>query len=295
MSIRYEGRVALVTGAGSGIGRAVASLLAERGAQVVVNDADPDLAATAARDLGGAAIADANPVGAPEAARASVRAAVEAFGRLDILVNNAGVVAPGGFDAHDDAEIERVMTVNLAGPYALCRAAWPVMRDQGYGRIVNLSSSAALGSGVSGPYAVSKSGLIGLTREAAEAGRSLGILTNAVMPSAYTAMLDRHPDPDFRAWMKANLKPEAVAPVVAYLASEACRLSGDILSAGGGRFSRVGLVETRGVVCDDLTPERVEARLREATGTDEAGADWLLNQADHQAAYRRVFPDYPLG
>lgn len=288
MIMDYEGRVALVTGAGSGIGRAIASLLAERGAQVVVNDADPDLAARAASDLGPSAIADATPVGAPEAARVSVRAALKAFGRLDILINNAGVVAPGGFDAHDDAEILRVMTVNLGGPYALCRAAWPAMRAQGYGRIVNLCSSAALGSGNSGPYAVSKAGLIGLTREAAVAGAPFGILANAVMPSAYTALLDRHPDPAFRAWMKANLKPEAVAPVIAYLASEGCGLSGDILTAGGGRFSRIALVESQGVVDGDLTPEQVEVRLAEAIDLEQAVC--LRDQADHQSAYRRVFP-----
>lgn len=292
MTQRFDGRAAIVTGAASGIGRAIAELLVARGARVLVNDADAGLAAAAAQALGLSAVADATPVGTPEAARAIVAAALAAFGRLDILVNNAGVVAPGAFDGGDDAAIERVMRINLAGPYALCRAAWPHLIETGAGRIVNLCSSAALGSGVSGPYAVSKAGLIGLTKEAAAAGEQAGLRANAVMPSAYTSMLERHPDPGFRDWMKANLRPEMVAPVVAYLASTDCDLNGEILSAGGGRFSRIGFMESQGLVHSDLTPEAVREGLAEA-GEIETGRR-LDSQRDHQAAYARVFPDYPL-
>lgn len=292
MTLRFDGRAAIVTGAASGIGRAIAELLVERGARVLINDADGGHAAETAEALGPKAVANGAPVGTPEAARNIVAVAVAAFGRLDILVNNAGVVAPGPFDGGDDAAIERVMRINLAGPYALCRAAWPHLIETGAGRIVNLCSSAALGSGVSGPYAVSKAGLIGLTKEAATAGLQSGLRVNAVMPSAYTSMLERHPDPTFRDWMKANLRPEMVAPVVAYLASSECDLTGEILSAGGGRFSRIGLMESQGLVLHDLTPEGVRDGLSDA-GKIEDGVR-LDSQRDHQAAYAKVFAGYPL-
>ena len=208
-------------------------------------------------------------------------------------MNNAGIVAPGPFDGGETAAIERVMRVNLHGAYALCRAAWPHLTASGGGRIVNVSSSAALGSGISGPYAVSKAGVIGLTKEAALAGAPHGLRVNAVMPSAWTSMLERHPDPEFRDWMRTHFAAERVAPVVAFLASAACDLSGEILTAGGGRVSRVAFVESEGVVHESLSPEDVQADL--TLIMDLSGAAPVKDQGDHQAAYARAFPGYPLG
>ena len=291
MSLRLDGRAAVVTGAGSGIGLEIAALLIERGARVLLNDADFALAQEAASRIG--ATPQGSPVGDADGARRIVDAALSAFGRLDILVNNAGVVAPGPFDGGDDRDLERVMRVNLMGPYALCRAAWPHLCANGNGRIVNVSSSAALGSGISGPYAVSKAGVIGLTREAAAAGAPFGLRANALMPSAWTAMLRNHPDPAFRDWMMTHFEPHRVAPVAVFLASDDCALNGEILTTGGGRVSRVAFMESEGVFDPALSPETVAQQVDRIMSLE--GARPLASQADHQAAYARVFPDYPLG
>jgi NAD(P)-dependent dehydrogenase (short-subunit alcohol dehydrogenase family) len=294
-ALTFEGQAAIVTGAGSGIGRATALLLAARGAKVLVNDPAPDGRAEAVAreiiDAGGEAIAEGSAIGTPAAARAIVDAALTRFGRIDILVNNAGIARPGAFDAVSDEAIDLVLAVNLAGPYALTRAAWPTFRAQGYGRVVNLSSSAALGSGISGPYAVSKAGVLGLTKEAAIAGRELGVKVNAVMPSAYTPLLLNHPDPAFKDWMRENLPPEAVAAVIAYLASREAEPTGEIFSAGGGLVTRIAFLESRGRFQLDLTPEAVRDHLAEIR--DLAGGKPLATQADHEAVYDGLFPGRP--
>lgn len=291
MSAGFEGRAAIVTGAGSGIGLAIAAQLSTLGVRVLVNDLNVDLARDAARRLEG--VADTTPIGRHAAARAVVEAALKAFGRLDILINNAGITAPGPFDSGADDQIDQVMAVNLLGPYALCRAAWPALKASGSGRIVNMASSAALGSGISGPYAVSKAGLIGLTREAAVAGAQHGLRANAVMPSAWTSMLERHPSPEFRDWMARHMRPDHVAPVVACLASADCTLSGEIMTAGGGRVSHVALVEGEGALLSELSPAVVAESLSEIM--DLSRVHKLHDQTDHQAAYARAFPGYPAG
>jgi NAD(P)-dependent dehydrogenase (short-subunit alcohol dehydrogenase family) len=291
--ISFNSQAAIITGAGSGIGRATALLLAARGAQVLVNDVDPAHAEATVHDVrkaGGTAIADTTPVGSHETARAIAAKALAAFGRIDILVNNAGIARPGPFDAISDEALDRVMAVNLTGPYALMRAVWPAMRDQAYGRIVNLSSSAALGSGISGPYAVSKAGLIGLTKDAGIAGKPLGILVNAVMPQANTPLLDNHPDAAFRDWMR-RFPPEAVAVVIAFLASREMSESAEIYAAGGGRAARVAFVVNRGHYDPALTPEGVRDCF--AAISDLEGGTPVSTQADHETLQDTVFPGRP--
>lgn len=292
--ISFAGQVAAVTGAGAGIGRAIALALAAHGARVLINDPAPDGRAEAlAREIGARdAIADITPVGTHEAGRAIVRRTLEAFGRIDVLVNNAGIARPGPFGEGADGDIDDVLAVNLLGPYALMRAAWPAMRAQNYGRILNTSSSAAFGSGVSGPYAVSKAGLIGLTKDAALSGAAYGIKINALMPSASTILIDKHPDAAFREWFKENMPPESVAAAALWLASREMDYSGEIFTAGGGRVSRVAFIESRGVCDRSPTPDAyLSAAARIA---DLSGGDIVSTQTDHQANTARDLPGYPL-
>jgi NAD(P)-dependent dehydrogenase (short-subunit alcohol dehydrogenase family) len=293
--IDFTGQVAIVTGAGSGIGRATALLLGARGARVLVVDPATDGRGQAVADeiggAGGQAVADITAVGTREAALAITARALDAFGRVDVLINNAGIAKPGAFDAVADEDIDRVMAVNLMGPYALMRAVWPVMRAQAYGRIVNLASSAALGSGISGPYAVSKAGVIGLTKDAGIAGEPLGILVNAVMPSAHTPLIDNHPDPAFRAWMKTCLPAERVAAAIVFLASLEMDRSAEIFTAGGGLVTRMAFQQSKGWFDPALAPEGVRDNFNAIFDLD--GAAPVSTQDDHQRIYDTLFPGRP--
>lgn len=293
--ISFSGQAAIITGAGSGIGRSIAIGLAARGAQVLVNDPAPGLANAVVAEItsvGGNAIADTTRVGTHDGARAIAQRALDAYGRVDVLMNNAGITRPRPFGDAPDEEIDLVLSVNLLGPYALMRAVWPTMRAQGYGRILNTSSSAALGSGVSGPYSASKAGLIGLTKDAAIAGATLGIKINALMPSASTTLLDNHPDAAFRDWFKTNMPPESVAAAALWLASREMAYSGEVFTAGGGRVSRVAFIESRGVLEASPTPEAYLAQAEAIA--DFRDGDIISTQTDHQANTARVMPGYPV-
>jgi NAD(P)-dependent dehydrogenase (short-subunit alcohol dehydrogenase family) len=290
--IEFTGQAAIVTGAGEGIGRATALALGARGAAVLVNDADPELAGAVAAEIraaGGVAQAETTPVGGHDAARAIAGAATQAFGRIDILVNNAGIASPGAFGVVADEAIDRVLEVNLLGSFALMRAVWPAMTAQGYGRIVNTSSNAALGTGISGPYAASKAGIIGLTKDAALSGEALGVKVNAIMPSASTRLLDKHPDPAFRDWMARHMPAELAAVVTVYLASRACAATGEIFTAGGGRVCRLAFLESPGILDPALTPEAVAAAMPRIC--DLAGGSPVTFLRDHWAGIEAAFPD----
>ena len=196
----FEGRVAVVTGAGRGIGRAYAILLASRGASVVVNDLggsldgvgeDAGVAAEVADEIvgaGGAAIADASDVSTPEGGRSLIEAAIERFGRLDILVNNAGIIRWAGLPEADTENLASHLAVHVLGSFNTTRAAWPHMVDQGYGRIVMTTSSGLFGLPKNLSYATAKGGVIGLTRSLATAGAAHGIKVNLIAPGAVTRM-----------------------------------------------------------------------------------------------------------
>ena len=297
--VHFDGQVAIVTGAGGGLGYAVARELARRGAAVLVNDVGgsvqgeggspqrADTAAAAIRAAGGRAEANAVAVGTPAAARAIVAHAVEAFGRVDILVNNAGIARPCPFSDAMDENLEREFRTNLLGPYALMRAAWNGMCERGYGRILNVSSNAAFGIGHNTSYATTKAGLLGLTLDTAAEGKAHGILVNALMPVAHTRMIDGIPDPAFVAWFRKHMAPDKVAAAIAYFLSRESQVTGHILSSGGGRLGRIVFAANEGYV-GALDAETTRDHLQDAvaltqlTPLDSSGAELAL--------YSAVFP-----
>ena len=273
----FDGRVAIVTGAGNGLGRAHARLLAARGAQVVVNDlggavdgagASSGPAAAVAREIeaaGGVALANTDTVATPDGGRALVDAAVEAFGRVDIVVNNAGILRDRAFHNLTPAELDPVLDVHLRGSFFVTVPAWRVMREQGYGRVVFTSSaSGILGNFGQANYGAAKMGVVGMTRVLAIEGARHGIRVNAIAPMARTRMTD-----GLLGDMHDRLDPELVSPVAAWLAHERCSVTGEVFTVGGGRVGRTFVGVTPGYFKPDLTIEDVDAHLDEIR--DEAG------------------------
>lgn len=249
--LRFEGRTAIVTGAGGNpsLGRAHALLLGARGANVVVNDigSDPEarhypgaasaeVVAEEIRAAGGKAIANTNSIATPEGAEAIVRTALDAFGSVDILVNNAGISIGAPLDVMSVRDIERHFEINLMGAVWCSRAAWPHMKAQGYGRIVNITSSAMTGFANQAAYAASKGGMWSLTRALAAEGEAFGIKVNAVSPGGYTRLVisTLKEDLPLLAHSKENLPPELSSPAVAFLAHEDCPVTGECINSVGG-------------------------------------------------------------
>ena len=266
-TLRFDGRAAIVTGAGSGLGRAHAIELARRGASVVVNDLGGDVTGVGAStgpaervareiiDLGGSAVANTDSVIPPEGGQAIVRSALEAFGRLDIVVNNAGILDTGDFLECTDEHIDRTLATHVRGAFSVTRPALRHMLDQGYGRIINTSSGAVLGAGVGLAYQSGKAAMISFTRALAVIGRGRGVTANAILPTAYTRMTDSIPDESFRSFMESRFRPERVAPVVVLLAHESTNVTGECFLVGGGRMARLFLGVTEGVIADEPDAE----------------------------------------
>ncbi len=270
-TIRFDGRVAIITGAGKGLGRAYALELARRGARLVLNNrrrevddqglAAVDHLATEIRHNGGEAMVNTDSVEDPTSGQRMVAQALDQWGRLDVVVNNAGVDRTASFAKMTLGDYLAAFEINFHGSLYLAHAAWGPMRDAGYGRIVMSTSSAGLhgGHGLSS-YAAAKAALIGLTRSLAAEGRSRGVLVNAVAPYAFTPMTSAQMPPE----LAGRFPPEAVAPLVAWLASEAnTAISGECFVAGGGRFQRAASVEGRGVLlsAQDNSAEGVDSHL----------------------------------
>ena len=270
MAVGFEGEVAIVTGAGGGLGRSHALELAGRGAAVVVNDVAGERAEEVAAEIraaGGAAVASSDSVATAAGAAALVATATESFEGLHVLVNNAGIMINGMIEDLTPEQLDAVLAVNLAGHFHPCRAAWSTMRAQGHGRIVMTSSAGGMFAmqGESN-YAASKGGVYGLTKALAVEGREHGIFVNALLPMANTAMGADDPVPGhaerYPAWVGEAMRPRrtttAVSPMVALLASRAWDRSGEAYSVGFGRFARVFVAETPGWIAPDPTTVTAE-------------------------------------
>ena len=293
----FDGKVAIITGAGGGLGRQHALLLASRGAQVVINDLGGGIdgtggsegpAHTAAKEiesLGGIAVADTHSVASPDGGAAIVKTALDAFGRVDIVINNAGILRDKTFHNMDAELLDPVIDVHLKGAFNVTRPAWVTMREQGYGRVVSTSSAAGIfGNFGQTNYGAAKMGLVGFTRVLAVEGAKYNIKANVIAPLALTRMTE-----DIMGPMASKVAPEKVSPVVAFLAHEDCPVSGEIYSVAGGRVARVFIAETRGFYKDGLTMEDVRDNFD--TIRDETGYAVPSNLGEETALYLPYFRD----
>ncbi len=257
-TLRFDGRVAVVTGAGGGLGRCHAQLLASRGAAVVVNDAAAERAADVVSEIiaaGGSAVADSGDVSTTEGGEAIVQAALDNFGRIDVLVNNAGIIRDRSFHNLSDAELDAVLGVHLRGAFNVTRPAWRHMREAEYGRLIFTSSAAGLwGNFGQANYSAAKAALIGLSHTLAIEGASKNIHSNVIAPIAATAMTE-----GLLGKLTTAADPSLVSPAVAWLCHETCEAAGHVYTVGGGRIARVVTAIAGGYVSKDepLTAEAI--------------------------------------
>ncbi len=274
--LRFDDRVAVVTGGGRGLGRSYALLLASRGAKVVVNDPGGSLTGDGtdggpAHDVvaeitaaGGDAVACTESVATAAGGKAVIDTALETYGRIDVLVHNAGIVRRGALTEMTYEDFDAVLDVHLRGAFHVVRPAFPTMCKAGYGRIVLTSSIGGLyGNHGVANYAAAKAGIVGLSNVVALEGDANGVKSNVIVPGAVTRMaagLDTSAYPP--------MDPELVAPAVGWLAHESCSITGEILAAIAGRIAKVVVAETSGVYRPSWTIEQVGEHLeaiRDAT------------------------------
>jgi NAD(P)-dependent dehydrogenase (short-subunit alcohol dehydrogenase family) len=297
MDIRFDGKVAVITGAGNGLGRCYALEFARRGAMVVVNDfggstSGEGQSTTPAQAVvdeitawGGKAVANFGNVAEEESAVGIIETALKTFGTVDILVNNAGILRDRSFTKMTAADFDNVVKVHLYGSYYVSQAAFPVMRDKGYGRIVMTASAAGLyGNYGQTNYSSAKLGIIGLMNSLKEEGKKCDIMVNTVSPLAGSRLGANIFSPE----IESILKQEYVAAAVLYLCSDQCQTTGRIISAGAGVYARNQILESRGVNFGQagpvITPEIFASKydeicdMKESRGFEngtEALAGWL--------------------
>ena len=282
MSIRFDEKVVIVTGAGGGLGREHAIEFAKRGARVVVNDLGGSVDGNGASDSanavvehiksnGGQAIANGASVTDLDAVKDMVQQTMNKWGRIDILVNNAGILRDKSFHkvSHDDFNL--VMDVHFQGTFNCTHTVFPIMREQQYGRIIFTSSSSGVfGNFGQTNYGSAKMAMIGLMNTLKIEGQNKNIFTNSITPVAYTRMTEGLIPEDFGK----NLKPEFVTPAVMYLASDDAP-NGVIMAAGAGVFSRIFIHETMGVslgMGEEMTPENIKANWDKISDMSDARA-----------------------
>ena len=291
----FDGKVAIITGAGGGLGRQHALLLASRGALVVVNDlggavdgsgSDKGAAERVVDEikaLGGDAVADANSVSTPEGGKASVQTAVDAYGTVDIVINNAGILRDKAFHNMEPDLLNPVLDVHLKGAFYVTQPAWQIMREKGYGRIISTSSAAGVfGNFGQTNYGAAKMGLVGFTRVLAVEGARFNIKANAIAPLALTRMTET-----MMGALGDKLDPGLVSPIVTYLAHDECPVSGQTFSVGGGRVAHVFIGETKGYYNPELKPE--DLRDHWDVVTDQAGYATPNNLAEETALFMPFF------
>ncbi len=285
MQISFEGQVVVVTGAGGGLGRAHALELARRGASVVVNDVGgldspegpaSDAVVAEIEAAGGKAVASYDSVATPDGGQAITDGALHSFGTLDAVIHNAGVWRHVRFEDMTADQLDPVLDVHLRGAFFVTRPAWSIMKQKGYGRIVLTSSGAgAFGREVGTNYVAAKAGILGLGRALSLEGSRHGILTNCLLPIAPFGRKKPGPsavtDQLRSTGLPQNAGPELVSPLVAYLASAACAVSGEAFSAGCGRFARVFIGVAHGWLSPagtDATAEDIGAHLDDIEDLD---------------------------
>jgi NAD(P)-dependent dehydrogenase (short-subunit alcohol dehydrogenase family) len=273
--ISLHNRVAIITGAGAGLGRSHALAMAARGAKVVVNDLggrmDGTGAATSAADAvveeiraaGGVAVANYDSVAAPEGAQAIVRTALDAFGTVDIVVNNAGIIRYKRFMDHTPEDFAANLAVHLSGSFYVSQAAFPIMKEKSYGRIVFTSSSGGLRGAADGVgYGAAKAGVMGLAFVMAHTGAPHNVFSNLILPNAYTRMTEGVVAPR----NVEKLSPDFISPLVVYLSSEQCTLNHEMFACGGGTVARTIIALAPGWRAEskaELTPESIQEHLTE--------------------------------
>ena len=266
--IRYDGRVAVITGAAGGLGRSHAIALARRGCALVLNDlgggprgdggdrAPAELVVEEVQALGAEAIANADDIGSAAGGQAVIEAALEKFGRVDVVINNAGILRDAAFHKMSDDDWERIFAVHVRGSFNVTRAAWPHLRAAGYGRVLMTTSGAGLwGNFGQTNYSAAKLAQIGMMNTLKIEGGKYGITVNAIAPVAKSRLTETVMPPD---WLE-KLGPHPVSQLVAWLCSEACTETGAIYECGGGWYARTWLVQHPGAYLepDDVTAERL--------------------------------------
>lgn len=288
--LRFDGRAVIVTGAGRGVGRSHALLLASRGARVVVADLGGELDGSGSSSepadqvvkeigsAGGEAVACYASVADEAGAASIVQTALDAFGRLDAVINNAGISDPGVFDTVPVEQFRRMLDVHYLGTVLVLRAAWPHLRAAGDGRVVNTCSEALAGiHGQVTSYGGAKGAVLALTLCLAAESKKDGILVNAVTPRAATRLSDPSVlgkvfdvSEEEAKSMIAPFAPELVSPAAAYLAHQSCQLNGVVLVAGGGQVQRMAVMANTGISEDGLMPEHIAANLDTVTDMTSA-------------------------
>jgi NAD(P)-dependent dehydrogenase (short-subunit alcohol dehydrogenase family) len=282
MTIRFDGRVAIVTGAGNGLGRVHALALASRGAKVVVNDfgvardgsggslTSAESVVEEIRNAGGVAIADGADVSDFEQVGAMVDRAMKEWGGVDLLCANAGILRDKSFAKMEPADFAAVIDVHLNGTFYCCKAVWNGMRERNYGRIVLTTSSSGLfGNFGQANYGAAKTAMVGLMNVLAEEGRKNDIRVNVISPTAATRMTEELLPPQALALMR----PEAITPAVLFLLGDDAPTR-TIMGAGAGSFAVIKIMESEGINLppSDWTPEAVAAHFAEISDMSQARA-----------------------